>query len=55
VSGMTLATGSGSAAIPAASALPLTCHLTVIARTMRNELRESIREVDFDDHDCLVP
>ena len=31
---MALATGSGWATIPAASALPLTCHLTVISRTM---------------------
>jgi len=31
VSGMALATGSGLAATPAASALPLTCHLTVIS------------------------
>jgi len=34
---MALATGSGLAATPAASAVPLTCHLTVISRTMLSE------------------
>jgi hypothetical protein len=33
---MALVTGSGLAALQAVSALPLTCHLTVILRTMRN-------------------
>jgi hypothetical protein len=42
---MALATGSGSAeftGIPAASAVPLTCQLTVISRTMLSVRRTGI-------------
>ena len=37
VSGLAPATGSGLAATPAARHVPLTCHLTVISRTMLSE------------------